>query len=93
MENKELLEVLSELNGIICKQTHVLADAANGLEGLGHAKHMMYSKRNVKDALSLLLHMATANGVRNGTLTVGNICKYQDAVVNAVSELAGEKEL
>ena len=93
MENKELLEVLSELNGIICKQTHVLADAANGLEGLGHAKHMMYSKCNVKDALRILLHIATANGVRNGTLTVGNIYQYQDRVVNAVAVLSGEKDL
>lgn len=90
MESKEKL---SDLNEVIRIHTDTLAGACVWLEKAGHANSMKYNKHDVKNALLLLLHTATVYGVRNGTLTVGNINQYQEAVAKAVAELAGENML
>ena len=90
MEEKDLL---SEMSEAICKHMNTLACTCVWLEKEGRANSMKYNKHDVQNALLLLLHTATVYGVRNGTLTVGNICQYQDRVANAVAVLAGENML
>lgn len=82
-------EVIDEVNAKIREIGEDLANACIGMDAFDCTYRMTYDERDVSNALHILLHVATAYGVRNGTLTVSNMNRNQRKVAKAVEELAG----